>query len=150
MMRLQNVPMALALPTLGIVSTIAGFAGALPWAVTIYAIALVATLVVKRRIMKHMGYFDNAWPLHVAMTYFAGQRLASTLTLALTLFGWGAFLASVYLFLRLWIWFPSEVPFLQSIPLIGALATVSLLWVADVVLGVLINLLLFGRTGRRD
>ena len=148
-MRLQNVPVASALSTLGIVTAIAGFAGALPWAVAVWAIALVATLVVKRRVMKHMGYFDNAWPLPIAMAHFAGQRLASALTLILSLLGWGAFLASVYLFLRLWIWFPNEVPFLQSIPLLGAFATVSLLWVADVVLGFLINLLLFGRTGRR-
>lgn len=148
-MRLQNAPVALALSTLGIVTAIAGFAGALPWAVAVWAIALVATLVVKRRVMKHMGYFDNAWPLPIAMAHFAGQRLASALTLILSLLGWGAFLASVYLFLRLWIWFPNEVPFLQSIPLLGAFATVSLLWVADVVLGFLINLLLFGRTGRR-
>jgi hypothetical protein len=148
MMRLQNVPIALALPTLGIVTAIAGFAGALPWAVMVWAISLVATLVMKLRVMKRLGHFDNAWPLFIVITHFV--KRANAITSILIIFGWGALLASVYLFLRLWIWYPGELPFLQSVPFLGAFVTVSLLWLADLVIALLIQLLLFGRTGRRD
>jgi hypothetical protein len=142
-MRLANVPIALALPMLGIASAVVGFRGALPWALMLYGIAFVAYLVMKRRVMAHVGRFDNAWPLSSVIAYLVAPKLAGTLTLLLALSGWGALLASVYLFLRLWIWFPSELFILPGLPVVGALVTVSALWVADVVVDIIIRQLLF-------
>ncbi len=147
-MRLSNAPISLGLTTLGITSVIMGFSGALLIALIVYAIAFVTYLALKWRIMKQIGYFDNAWPLAVALTYLPEQRLANILTLALGLFGWGAVLSSVYIFLGLWIWFPNELPLLRSVPVVGALATVSSLWIADIILDSIIWLLFFGRTRR--
>ena len=122
-----------------------GFPGGLLWALPVYAVALVASLGVKLRVMARLGYFDNAWPLPVAIAHFAPPRFAQPLTLLLGLMGWAGGLASVYLFLRLWIWFPGELPILPSIPFVGALITVSTLWIADIVLEGIMGLALFGR-----
>src|SRR3990172_5730625 len=130
MMRLANVPLTLGLPTLAVASAIVGFRGALAYALILYAVAFVSYVVVKWRVMAQVGYFDNAWPLSAVGAYLAlPTKVTSALTLVLGVFGWAAVVASVYLFLRLWIWFPSEVPVLPGTPIVGALVTVGALWV---------------------
>ena len=144
-MRLANVPITFGLLALAGASVVVGFPGGLLWALPVYVVALVASLGVKGRVIARLGYFDNVWPLPVAIAHFARPKFAGPLTLILGLMGWGVGLASVYLFLRLWLWFPDELPILPGIPFVGALITVSALWVADIVLEGIISLALFGR-----
>src|SRR5262245_37444946 len=105
-MRLDNVPGAIGGTVLGVGSFFLGFPAALPWGIGAYAVALLALLVyVVPRPM-----YDHQTPVPVA----------------LGIFGLTYLLASIYLFLRLWLWAPHELWFLAGVPLLGAAVTLAI------------------------
>ena len=141
-MRLSNVPISFALPTLGVASVLVGFPDGLAWALPLYVLALAASLAIKRLVIGRLGYFDNTWPITVSAE-IAFPRFATPLTLTLGVLGWAAGGASIYLVLRWWLWYPGELPVFAGLPILGALVTVAALWLADIVIEVLVNKLLF-------
>ncbi|GEM_PF-3831807 len=143
MMRLSNCPMAVAILLLCVGSAVVGFPAMLPWAGGVYLASLFAYHLVKRAVMRRVGYFDNAWHLSQGLSMILAPAAAEGVTLAMGLVGWGAPLGSLYLALRLWLWSPDELPVFGGVPLLGSLVTVAAAWVLPSVLQPALDAILY-------
>ncbi len=117
-MRLDNVPTAFGITVAAILTCFLGFPSALWWGIASYALALTLLLAYVVR----LPVYDHATPVPPTLGIFGITSAVGTL----------------YLLLRLWLWAPSELWFLRDQSWLGAILTLSILYVAPVAVELLV------------
>ena len=160
-MRIQNSSFAVFMTLLAISSALFGFQLALILNIPVYIVVFAWTFWVRMKVQSSVGFHDYTWKIHQTLLLqnadidfrhiqpgdsnlieamnlieeYTAMAKVPTVATILGIIGWLYGVATIYLGLHLL--HSEQLLLLQSIPVLGAVLTVGGMWLVDIVLSTL-------------
>ena len=137
-MKLDNSPLVIFLTTAALTTLVTDFSIALLVNIPVYLIAQIWFHMTKMRIIRERGYYNVFWKVEEALTATLpqGARPPKSETI-ISIFTMLGMLGMVYMFVHLTFLHSDQLWFLESIAFLGALLTIGIIWMIDIIVTVI-------------